>query len=262
VAKGSFRLRVSPGGLRGVWLDFANEDVKRLFEEKAFLQELCTIVDFVEIGQRRKTLVFRDGKPHLLKEPIFNLWTRTWIQGQPFELYSHIADFSQVGDVANQALIETLLHLLPKEGSRLFEFGAGNGNLTFPALGRFKEVRAFESDGSATDGLKASYKSLPIVFPDLKNRLEIQTGDFRQDPAVLSGVDTVLVNPPRSGVGRFLENLNTSETETLIYMSCFPESMAKDLAPLKDDWVCEEMVFVDQFPQTEHIEVLSRWKRR
>ena len=262
VAKGSFRLRVSAGGLRGVWLDFANDDVKRLFAEKSFLQELFTIADAVEIGQRRKALILQNGIPRLLKEPHFHPWTRTWIKGEAFGLSSRIADFSQVGDRANQALIEALMDLLPREGKRLFEFGSGNGNLTFPALSRFREVCAFEFESSATLGLQASLESFRRHFPSIENRLKIHTGDFRKDPAALAQVDTVLVNPPRSGVGRFLENLDSSEVDTLVYMSCYPESMAKDLAPLQKNWVCKDLILVDQFPQTEHIEVLGRFIRR
>src|SRR5207237_153904 len=42
IKKGSVRLRVSPGGEHGVWLDFANQDVKALFEEKTYLEWLSS----------------------------------------------------------------------------------------------------------------------------------------------------------------------------------------------------------------------------
>lgn len=53
--KGSIRLRRGPQGQKGVWLDFANVDIKALLEEKNILHKLLQD-SVVEIGQRRKSL--------------------------------------------------------------------------------------------------------------------------------------------------------------------------------------------------------------
>ena len=259
VARGSLRLRVSPEGLRGLWLDLANADVKALFDEVSTLQKISELCQ-VEIGQRRKALIFQDGKPKLLKEPRFAAWTRTWIDAFPFPLQSRIADFSQVGDVANRAIIQALMTILPS-GEKIVEFGAGNGNLSFAAMSRFKEMLCFEYDTSAALSMNQSLREYELRFPLKRGHLQILQGDYQRQKASLEGADTVLLNPPRSGVGRFLEDLGDSQVETLVYMSCYPESMARDLARHRDSWRCERVIMIDQFPQTDHLETLSLWRR-
>jgi 23S rRNA (uracil1939-C5)-methyltransferase len=261
VEKGSFRLRVAPDGTRGIWLDFSNEDVKTLFEEKSTLQKLSRMAQ-VEVGQRRKALVFQDGAPKLLKETRFHTWTRTWLNGAAFPLFSRIADFSQVGDTANRTLIESLEKLLPSHSAKSVEFGSGNGNLSFLAFLRSDEMFCYEFDESVAQGFRRSLIEFETQFPEKKGKLQLFCGDWQKHKVNLAGADTVLVNPPRSGVGRFLEDLNTGSVRNLIYMSCYPESLGRDLAPFGEAWRCERLIFVDQFPQTDHVEILSLWKRR
>lgn len=257
VPRGSFRLRVSPSGRRGVWLDLANEDVKSLFEERTVLAALAE-VSHVEVGQRRKTLCFDNGRPKLLKESRLENWSRTWVRGQAFDLASHIGDFSQVGDVANRALIASLETLLPA-GRELVEFGAGNGNLTFAAAGVFETVRAVEFDSSVQKGFAQNLESFRAKFPH--KQVSCESGDFQKRTLAFGEADTVLLNPPRSGVGHFLNALNASRAEHLIYMSCYPESMAMDLAKLGSAWACRRLILVDQFPQTAHVEVMALFSR-
>src|SRR5207248_3100271 len=104
IKKGSVRLRVSPQGERGVWLDFANQDVKKLFDEKTYLQWLSENA-FVEIGQRRKALVWRDGQPKLV-DPVLKPWFETYDANlQAIPLYGPVGGFSQTGFAANRELV-------------------------------------------------------------------------------------------------------------------------------------------------------------
>ena len=257
IEKGSFRLRVCPEGQRGLWMDFSNEDIKKLFEEKITLQKLEHLA-LVEIGQRRKALVFQNGKPQLLKEPRLHAWNRTWVDEKPFPLFSRIADFSQVGDQANFQLIQALTSLL-RPGQQLLEFGSGNGNLSFPASSFFEKVHCFESDQSVALGFLQSLQNLNKIGQ--KKSIQLHVGHQHALDAFWPETKTVLVNPPRSGVGTFLKDIKQSPAENLIYMSCYPESMTKDLIHLGKNWVCEKMIFIDQFPHTSHVETLSSWLR-
>lgn len=258
VRRGSLRLRVNSRGDRGVWLDLANEDVKFLFEERKTLQRLSDLADVIEIGQRRKRFVFEGEDPKLLKEPRYHAWSETWIQQSPLELASRIGDFSQVGAKANRAIIQSLESILPSS-RHLAEFGAGTGNLTFPSASRSERVDAYEFDASAAAAFAINQAAFERLEP--KAHLTLRVGNYQNQPALLKGVDTVLVNPPRSGVGRFLEPLADSSVQHLVYMSCYPESMSGDLARTLPGWNCEKLILIDQFPQTEHVEVMGLWTR-
>jgi 23S rRNA (uracil1939-C5)-methyltransferase len=69
-----------------------------------------------------------------------------------------------------------------------------------------------------------------------------------------------VVNPPRSGCDReVLEALAGLEPRTLIYVSCNPETLARDLDILAAlGYRTEEVQPVDMFPQTPHVESVAR----
>lgn len=74
--------------------------------------------------------------------------------------------------------------------------------------------------------------------------------------------DLVVVNPPRRGIGPELcDWLERSGIEHVVYSSCNPESLARDLAAMPSYAVLEGRLF-DMFPHTKHLEVAVRLQRR
>lgn len=74
--------------------------------------------------------------------------------------------------------------------------------------------------------------------------------------------DLVIVNPPRRGIGPELAAwLEGSGIEHVVYSSCNPESLAKDLAAMPAYAPREGRLF-DMFPHTKHLEVAVRLERR
>ncbi len=259
VRKGSLRLRVSPTGQCGLWLDFANEDIRDLLAEKSTLQKFLDL-GFVEIGQRRKKLT----PQFKLADPEFHPWTRTWSEGQTIELFSLVGSFSQSGDQANQLLIQELQSLLAQSTSlRWVEFGAGSGNLTFPTAGANRHVRALEFEGLALKGLQKTLQS----HPEFENRIQLLQGDFqRKDQTVFQCDEGVLVNPPRSGLKKFLDPLlamrDQDRPRDFIYISCYLQSFLEDSQRLKPaGHALADIAIVDEFPHSEHFEILSLWQR-
>lgn len=263
-AKGSLRLRVSPQGEKGIWLDFSNEDIQFLFEEKKTLHRLSTLAH-VEVGQRRKKLDWDPIENRFrLKDPEFHAWTRTWAQDQEIPLYSVVGGFSQSSDHSNKMIIQKISNLIHQasRGSWL-EFGCGNGNLTFPLASHADQVTALEFEGLAIEGLKISLDK----NPSFKEKITLKLGNFQQAlPELFSQkpVSGVLVNPPRSGLKDFLNPLESvpqrQRPKDFIYMSCFLESFSEDALKLKSlGYELREIAILDQFPQSPHFEILSRW---
>jgi len=72
----------------------------------------------------------------------------------------------------------------------------------------------------------------------------------------------VLVNPPRRGIGEALcEYLSAMAPDYVLYSSCNPQTMAQDIARLKDYEVTQVQLF-DMFPHTAHFEVLTLLTRQ
>ncbi|KAA1418933.1 23S rRNA (uracil(747)-C(5))-methyltransferase RlmC [Nocardioides humilatus] len=74
--------------------------------------------------------------------------------------------------------------------------------------------------------------------------------------------DLVVVNPPRRGLGPDLAaRLEDAGPPTVLYSSCNPETLARDLAVLRS-YVPVRAQVLDMFPQTSHLEVLVLLSRR
>jgi len=69
-------------------------------------------------------------------------------------------------------------------------------------------------------------------------------------------VDVVVLNPPRKGCDELvLQRVAKLSPRTMIYVSCSPQSLARDLNILKlNGYICKEVQPVEMFPQTMHIE--------
>lgn len=263
VEKGSLRIRVGPHGERGIWLDFANVDIKKILDEKSWLLSLQSQA-FVEIGQRHKVPVF-DGEIFKLRDPSPQTWFQTWIAGEAVDLYCTVASFTQPGFQANREIITTIDGWLNDvQAKNVLEFGSGIGNLSFAALGANRRLTACEIDERSLEGFRQSLEAVSKSprFADVQSRVEILRGDFQNKNARdFSKYDTVLVNPPRSGLKNFLAPL-LGEPKFFIYMSCFPQTFAEDGVHLqRAGYKISEIKILDQFPQTEHYEVLSLWKK-
>jgi 23S rRNA (uracil1939-C5)-methyltransferase len=74
--------------------------------------------------------------------------------------------------------------------------------------------------------------------------------------AKLKGIDTAVLNPPRKGCDpQFLEVLAKIQPKKLVYISCDPATLARDLAILKSKgYAIDQAVPFDMFPQTMHVE--------
>ena len=78
-------------------------------------------------------------------------------------------------------------------------------------------------------------------------------------------VDVVFLDPPRSGsTEEFLDALLRMEPKRVVYISCNPETLARDLLYLtgKSAYRVAEMTPVDMFPFTEHVETVVLIQRK
>ncbi len=262
IKKGSIRLRVGPHGLKGAWLDFANLDIKMLLEEKSVLISLLKTGAVVEIGQKRKILKI-DQDLLKLKDPESQLWFESLFQDQKVALFCHIASFTQPSMKANHLILQQIQTWISQSGLlKASEFGAGIGNLSLTLLGLVESLRIFESDALSVECLQQTLNQSPKL-KELFNKIDFQIGDHQIKKTIEFEKDEILlVNPPRSGLMGFLETLKDSSEKPseLIYLSCSPATWSSDGQKLQAlGYHLKETFIVDQFPQTEHYEILSRW---
>lgn len=262
IDRGSVRLRVSPSGEFGVWLDLANIDVKQLLEERTTLDRLRAIA-FVEIGQKRKALVERDGQLKLA-DAVLKPWFETYLgeSAKPAAVWTTVGGFTQPGFAANRVLVtEARATWMDLVGGRAAEFGSGHGNFTLALAGDGFEVEAYEIDSLACEGLRKGAQA-----SGLDNKIRVHEGDFQRtsNRAELNGVDILFVDPPRSGLKAFIDPLATisklDRPKNVVYVSCFAESFCADAKRLTElGYQATRMTLVDQFPQSPHFEIVARF---
>jgi 23S rRNA (uracil1939-C5)-methyltransferase len=70
--------------------------------------------------------------------------------------------------------------------------------------------------------------------------------------------DVIVVDPPRTGLDQaLLKTILKVKPKKVVYVSCNPSTLAKDIAVLDPEYRVEYMQPVDMFPQTAHVEVVS-----
>lgn len=266
--KASLRLRVSPSGERGLWIDMGHVEFKALLDEGEWLRRRLAQA-YVEVGQRRKPLVEEDGRLRLKKKPALLPWFETYVgrQGTPAPLYGPVSGFSQPGFRANRVLVERVMRQVREiEAERWLELGSGNGNFTLPLAIEAEEVVAVEIDRLARSGLQKSLEEM-----DLTDAVEVLGLSMHKDDPdtreLLYDADALLVDPPRSGLGAFVDVLLSSEEEALpgaiVYVSCHQDSFVRDVARLVESgrFRVKFVEGIDQFPQTPHCEWLGVLER-
>jgi 23S rRNA (uracil1939-C5)-methyltransferase len=92
---------------------------------------------------------------------------------------------------------------------------------------------------------------------DVAGLFDEMTGDYPK-------VDVAVPNPPRKGCDlNVLERVAALGPKSIIYVSCSPQSLTRDLDILnKFGYLCREIQPVDMFPQTVHVENVARLIRQ
>ena len=76
--------------------------------------------------------------------------------------------------------------------------------------------------------------------------------------------DVVVVDPPRKGCDKaLLDAIGNMKPDRIVYVSCDPGTLARDLAILGElGYETKEVQPVDMFPQTGHVECVVKLKRK
>lgn len=160
--------------------------------------------------------------------------------------------------------IQKRLEDMERPAINILELFCGQGTFTY-LLAQYvkKELFAFDSFELSIKELRCSKKRKIKAFKEnlySRNALrEIAKRIEKPDK-----IDFLFLDPPRSGlktVARFTECFpNLCQ---IIYVSCDLSSFIRDSKKLvANGWSIQNIVAVDQFPQTPHLEVLSFWVRK
>jgi 23S rRNA (uracil1939-C5)-methyltransferase len=145
-------------------------------------------------------------------------------------------------------------------GEAVLDLYCGVGGISLHLAATAHQVIGIETVDEAVRHARANAKMNGF------NNCKFIAGDaealLTEDLPLTGKLGAVVVNPPRSGcASQVLKAIAAMQPRTLVYVSCHPDSLARDLASLVDQgFRVEEVQPVDMFPQTPHIENVVRLK--
>jgi tRNA (uracil-5-)-methyltransferase len=193
--------------------------------------------------------------------------------GTPFSFRQYEQAFTQPNAKVNTKMIEWACNCADGLKGDLLELYCGNGNFTLPLAGKFDQLIATElsktSIRAARENLAANnIDNVEMIRLSAEEVTEAMAGkrEFRRLatlPKALADYDlnSVFVDPPRAGLDEHTEKMVTG-FESIIYISCNPESLATNLKTIHKTHSIEQFALFDQFPYTHHMESGVFLKRR
>ncbi len=157
--------------------------------------------------------------------------------------------FFQVNRTINSKLFKLIEENID-EGSTVLDICSGVGTLSIVASKKAKEVYAIEIVENAVRD------SLINARMNKRENIEFMLGDaFSTIKKIDKQVDTILIDPPRSGLNReALEGILEKEAREIIYISCDPVTLARDLKVLMSKYEIKKFYLLDMFSYTYHTE--------
>jgi 23S rRNA (uracil1939-C5)-methyltransferase len=168
--------------------------------------------------------------------------------------------FSQTNDAVARALRDLVVDLVPPNQELLIDAYCGAGFFAKTLLEKFERVIGIDWDRFAIAAAKENAKEKETyIAGDVEEELinVTRNGDLQVAPAVTDRRSlTIIVDPPATGMSADVRKaiLDLAPT-TLIYVSCNPPTLARDLRDLQNKFIIDSVTPLDMFPQTAEIEV-------
>lgn len=193
-------------------------------------------------------------RPFSLKDPGKSEIAETEKGVAVFPVDAHgvsILGFRQVNDKQNQVLVDKTVEIIKSHGLKnVYDLYCGQGNWTIAIQDQLPEVHCVGVESDPNNLAKAKSKAAGSTQFILGRAEKIY-------PVGNASPDLVILDPPRSGCDiELIMKLQNHPPRFLIYVSCHPATLARDLKILSSQgFGLVEVLPVDMFPQTAHLEV-------
>ena len=241
--------------------DFCKDPVLQEQVTSLVVTENNGLADIVK-SQDAKTETLR-GDGHYFEEIILNVQEETSSTRRRVSPFS----FFQTNTLGAELLFSTAVAMAGAIKGNIIDLYCGSGTigLSFLKAGLGSKVKGIEI---VEDAVKDAYFSAKIN--GLEERSDFYAGKAEQllqqgviDSDFFVGNDLVIVDPPREGlhpdVVNFLNTLKQQYSYKLLYISCNPLTLARDIELLQAGHprTIESIQPVDMFPHTQHIECIG-----
>ncbi|MEJ6475992.1 tRNA (uridine(54)-C5)-methyltransferase TrmA [Pseudoalteromonas piscicida] len=208
-------------------------------------------VDFIGRARKQKVVFGNDYVTEKLT-----------VNGKEY-IYQQVENsFTQPNAEVNQKMLAWAQDISEPLSNDLLELYCGNGNFSIALAGSFNKVLATEISKSS---VKSAQFNIAANQVDNLDIIRMSSEEFTQAMkgqkfSRLDGIDlqsyncqTILVDPPRAGMDELTCRL-VSNYDNIIYISCNPDTLERDLTLLCETHKIARFAIFDQFPYTHHIE--------
>lgn len=179
--------------------------------------------------------------------------------------FVHIENsFTQPNARVNEKMVAWAMKQFENCSGDLLELYCGAGNFTIPLAKKFDKVLATEISKSSINAAKQNMKlndveNIEFVRMSAEEFVEALDGvrEFRRMKEIdlqSYSLKNIFVDPPRAGMDEASCDF-TARHDNIVYISCNPETLARDLKILTKTHTLKKLALFDQFAYTNHIEM-------
>jgi 23S rRNA (uracil1939-C5)-methyltransferase len=174
-------------------------------------------------------------------------------------------DFIQINGAVNEALVARAVQLLElTPAAEVLDLFCGIGNFTLPLARTAGRVVGVEGDAALVARARHNARlneleNTEFHVADLARLPPDVAAVARGSPWLKKGYTHVVLDPPRAGAREVLASVASLEPQRVLYISCHPGSLARDLGVLVNEhgFTLEAAGVLDMFPHTAHFESLA-----
>lgn len=232
----------------------------RLLQE-ATAEDLSLLSEFG--SQHRVEVYLQEGGPETVR-PLNGTPAELTYALPEFDLTLRFlpSDFTQVNSDINRQMIHRAVELLAVQPQdRVLDLFCGLGNFTLPLARRAGDVTGVEGDAGLVVRARenAQCNGLANTRFYTANLYE----SLEQEPWLNQRYDKILLDPPRSGAQEVLPQLAKLGAERIVYVSCYPGTLARDAGILQHalGYRLVSAGVMDMFPHTAHVESIALFEK-
>lgn len=211
--------------------------------------EITTIV--LNVNNKKTSMILGDTES--------NMYGRGFIEdilcGIRFRISSK--SFYQINPMQTEILYGKAIEMAEFKGhERIIDAYSGIGTISLIVADKVKEVIGVEINN---EGVKDAIKNAQNNNISNVYFHRADAGEFMVDLAMKNEkIDAVIMDPPRAGSDEaFLSSMCRLSPKKIVYISCNPETQARDLEYLVENgYKVRKIQPVDMFPQTNHVETI------
>lgn len=160
-------------------------------------------------------------------------------------------NFFQVNPEGAEAIIESVKGMMPKVDTAV-ELYAGIGTITLSASEKATHMIGNEISESSVDYARTTAKKNGVEnVRYIAGAAETMLAKIGEEEKI----DALIVDPPRAGLQKdVIDAIAEILPQTLLYISCNPSTLARDLEHLKESYRIECVQPIDMFPHASHVE--------